>query len=565
MASINDFKIVNKHSKKYFGYLNLKGEYQDIVKARFGFYLFALECITNIKEVDNLKEMINDTEFLSHVFKQKNDDLGIDAVYIDEDNKVINLFNFKYRENFSPKRGLSTNDALISMKFVNCLIGTDTGKSLVGKTTELIKSIKEKLSSDDIWDMRLYMVSNENKGLPLDNQAIEQLKDNFGLEVISYTLDDFSNFISERPEGSEATLLLNRNSVLSYEEEDLSSSKSYLIKLSVSEVLRITSTDKEMRKEYNIEDMGKIKTLKLDFSVLFDNVRGYLGKTKYNKNMFDTLNNEPTKFFMFNNGLTMTADDIEVSPQNGNQKWKINLKNYQVVNGGQTLRTLFEFKDSNFDEEKLNTANVLVRIFKTSSETGLTNKIAEYTNSQNAIAPVDLKSLDSLQIQIENILKSERILYVRKVGDFGDSDHEYDQRISMERFGQLLYSKLGYPDRASNQKKRIFEGYYDDIFGEKVFDINSSAEIVKKYQDISKAYEASSYEMYEQKVFYVIFLCEFNDNIDDNIKLVEDALLEYKRGTAISEARKLIQKGFKDHLIDLYEAKYKVEEEKALE
>lgn len=555
MANINDFKIVNNHSKKYFRYLNLKKEYRDIEKARFGFYLFALECITNIKEVDRLKEMINDTEFLSHVINQSNDDLGIDAVYIDDDNKTINLFNFKHRENFNANKGLSTNDAFISMKFVNCLTGSDTGKSLVGKTAGFIGSIKEKLLSDDIWDMRLYMVSNENKGLPLENDAIAQLKDNFGLEVISYTLDDFSNFISERPEGSEATLLLNRNSVLSYEEEDLSSSKSYLIKLSVSEILRITGTDKEMRKEYNIEDMGKIKTLKLDFSVLFDNVRGYLGKTKYNKNIFDTLNNEPTKFFMFNNGLTMTADDIEVSPQNGNHKWKINLKNYQVVNGGQTLRTLFEFKDNNFDEEKLNAANVLVRIFKTSSEKGLTNKIAEYTNSQNAIAPVDLKSLDSLQIQIEKILKSERILYVRKVGDFGDNDFVYDQRISMERFGQLLYSKLGYPDRASNQKKRIFEGYYDDIFGEKVFDLESSPDVVKRYQEISNLYEASNYEMYEQKVFYVVFLCEYNDNIMENIELIEEALLAYKNGGSISESRKLIQKGFKDKLIELYNTK----------
>jgi AIPR protein len=561
MANINDFKIVNKHSKNYFRYLNLNRKFRETDKAKFGFYLFALECITNIKEVDRLKDMISDTEFRSIVFNQSNNDLGIDAVYIDEDNKTINLFNFKHREKFSVNRGLSTNDALISMKFVNCLTGIDTGRDLSGKSEEFIQNITEKLLSDDIWDMRLYMVSNENLGLPQDDNAIEQLKANFGLEVISYTLDDFSNFISERPEGSEATLLLNRNSVLSYEEEDLSSSKSYLIKLSVSELLRITGIDIEMRKEYNIEDIAKLKNLKLDFSVLFDNVRGYLGKTKFNKNIFDTLNNEPTKFFMFNNGLTMTADDIEVTSQNGNHKWKINLKNYQVVNGGQTLRTLFEFKDNNFDEEKLNAANVLVRVFKTSSEKGLTNKIAEYTNSQNAIAPVDLKSLDSLQIQIEKILKSEGILYVRKVGDFGDSGFEYNQRISMERFGQLLYSKLGYPDRASNQKKRIFEGYYDDIFGEKVFDIENSAKVAKKYQEISDMYEASYYEMYEQKVFYVIYLCEYNDDIMENIELIEEALLQYRNGASISESRKLIQKGFKDKLIDLYNTKYPAKNE----
>src|SRR5690625_1363562 len=225
MANINDFKIVKNHSKKYFKYLDLKKDARDIEKAKFGFYLFALECITNIKEVDRLKEMINDTEFCSFVFDQRNNDLGIDAVYIDEENKVINLFNFKYRENFKPSKGQAANDAFISMKFVNYLSNMSTGQDLTERTEEFIQNIIEKLQSDDVWDLRLYMVSNENKGLPPNDEAIIQLKENFGLEVISYTLDDFSNFISQRPEGSEATLLLDRNSVLSYEEEDLSSSK----------------------------------------------------------------------------------------------------------------------------------------------------------------------------------------------------------------------------------------------------------------------------------------------------------------------------------------------------
>ncbi|RJS63036.1 AIPR family protein [Priestia filamentosa] len=267
--------------------------------------------------------------------------------------------------------------------------------------------------------------------------------------------------------------------------------------------------------------------------------------------MHKTLKSEPTKFFMFNNGVTMTSRDIDVTLVNAKQKWKIVLDNYQVVNGGQTLRTLYEFKDSHYDEEILNKAHILVRIFKTGKQEGLTNKIAEFTNSQNAISPVDLKSLDSLQIKIEQILKDNGILYVRKVGDLGETDTEYEHRISMERFGQLQYSKLGHPDRASSQKKRIFESYYDEVFGSNNFDIDEAADLVKKYFEISEIYEQSGYSVYEQKIFYAIYLDTKNPDITNNIELIERVLKDYKKESSLSEPRKLIQKGFKDE-IDKY-------------
>ncbi|MFC4559382.1 AIPR family protein [Virgibacillus kekensis] len=547
MATLNDFKIVKKKSKMYYKYLKLNKEVAEIEQARLGFYLFALECITNNKDIDELKEKINDTEFNSIVFGLENIDLGIDAVDIDEEYHTINLFNFKFRENFNPRRGLSQNDALISMNFVNAFQNSDSSE-ISGKTKAFVDEIIKRLNSDDIWNLRLYMVSNENNGLSTDSEAIRNLQSQYGLEVITYTLGDFSNFISMRPEPIGATLLLNRNSVLSYEEEDLSTYKSYLMKLSIGELIRITSSSKDMRNKYSYENMDEIEHLKLDFSVLFDNVRGYLGKTKFNKNIFKTLNSEPSKFFMYNNGITMTSKDIEVQPVNGNQKWKISLEDFQVVNGGQSLRTLYDFKESHYDEEILNKANVLVRVFKTGTQEGLTNKIAEFTNSQNAISPVDLKSLDSLQMKIEQILKDHKILYVRKVGDLGENDIEYDHRISMEKFGQLLYSKLGYPDRASNQKKRIFDTYYDEIFGEDNFDIDDAVRVIEKYLEISNSYEKSSYNVYEQKIFYALYLNEFNSNINNNIELIEKVLIEYKQDSALSEARKLIQKGFKDEL-----------------
>jgi hypothetical protein len=65
-----------------------------------------------------------------------------------------------------------------------------------------------------------------------------------------------------------------------------------------------------------------------------------------------------------------------------------------VVNGGQTLRTLHSFKQQDKDNIHLYLSNceLLLRVFKTSTGP-VRNKIAEYTNSQNAISSIDLKSL----------------------------------------------------------------------------------------------------------------------------------------------------------------------------
>ncbi|WP_280948920.1 hypothetical protein [Lactiplantibacillus plantarum] len=52
MANINDFKLVQSISEKYFNYLNTKNPVNDdLEKERLGFYLFVLECVTGNKDI----------------------------------------------------------------------------------------------------------------------------------------------------------------------------------------------------------------------------------------------------------------------------------------------------------------------------------------------------------------------------------------------------------------------------------------------------------------------------------------------------------------------------------
>ena len=119
ILNINDFKLINLYSKKYFEYIKLSNknkEISDINKKRLGFYLLILEAVTGNSDTDELQKAIIDKDYCNIVNEIENDDYGVDAVYIDEDNKKILLFNFKYRETFNKTKGGKEAPLLSSTK-----------------------------------------------------------------------------------------------------------------------------------------------------------------------------------------------------------------------------------------------------------------------------------------------------------------------------------------------------------------------------------------------------------------------------------------------------------------
>lgn len=546
MATINDFKIVNQYSKKYFDFINYNGDIRDIDRKRFGFYLLVLECITGNANTDEVIDSIIDTEFCSVIYGINNNDYGIDAVYVDEERRIIQLFNFKFRESFNLQKGQNERNVLDSSKFL-MKIQNETFKKDESITNKKLKLINEKFESDEIWSTELYLISNDNIGLKSDNETISDFTDMYDIKINSVTLDDIISFISDRPNDISSKFIVNAESVLIYEENTVSSSKSYLVKLSIANLIRMTCKNVKYRNNPTLQELDELEDAELELGILYDNVRGYLGETRFNKNILNTLDKEASKFFMYNNGITITAKDIIMKPINGNKKFECTINGLQVVNGGQTVRTIYEFKKRKFDEEKLATAEVLVRLFKTEDDQELTNNIAEYTNSQNAISSVDLKSISNLQIQIEKYLKTEDILYIRKAGNIDYDEKKYKYRMTMERLAQIIYSHQGYPDRATNQKSQLFERYYDAIFDEENLDLELLVYLISFYKDIEMEYEKSDYDSYVQKYFYVIFLKSklVNKTIGQLIKLVEDTLIIYRKDENLSDARKLIQKGFR--------------------
>lgn len=133
------------------------------------------------------------------------------------------------------------------------------------------------------------------------------------------------------------------------------------------------------------------------------NVRRFLGaKGRVNKKMQETLRNEPDRFGLFNNGITVVVTDFIPKAEGA-----VELVDPYIVNGCQTTRTIWEVSQKIVDpggtgsstarEEWIGKARrgvVVAKIVKVGpSGESLLQEITRYTNTQNAIRDKDFLAL----------------------------------------------------------------------------------------------------------------------------------------------------------------------------
>lgn len=130
-------------------------------------------------------------------------------------------------------------------------------------------------------------------------------------------------------------------------------------------------------------------------SRLYDtNLRSFLeSKTKVNKGMLATIRNAPRKFLAYNNGLTATAQTIEVATEAG-QTCIRRVVGLQIVNGAQTTSTIYKASIDRKQKPDLSNVHVVMKLTKVKPEDIETfvPEITEYANTQNPIKGSDLQA-----------------------------------------------------------------------------------------------------------------------------------------------------------------------------
>ena len=142
------------------------------------------------------------------------------------------------------------------------------------------------------------------------------------------------------------------------------------------------------------------------------NVRSFLQATgKINKGLKKTLEEEPDMFMAYNNGISTTAEDILIAEDKSTARIKnINMiKNWQIVNGGQTTASIYNAAKNGTDISKVNIQMKLNVIKDEEKKEEIIKKISKYANSQNKINISDFSANDPYHVQMERL---SRRIYV---------------------------------------------------------------------------------------------------------------------------------------------------------
>lgn len=169
--------------------------------------------------------------------------------------------------------------------------------------------------------------------------------------------------------------------------------------------------------------------------LLEKNVRSFLQvKGGVNKGIRDTLRDEPDMFLAYNNGISVTAESVEiVRDENGKPSIK-RIRDMQIVNGGQTTASIFNAKNDKklgIDLSKVFVQMKLSVIESAEDMDEIVPRISTFANTQNKIQVADFSANDPFHRRIEELsrtiwapaqggLKPQNWFYERARGQYAD-------------------------------------------------------------------------------------------------------------------------------------------------
>jgi hypothetical protein len=139
--------------------------------------------------------------------------------------------------------------------------------------------------------------------------------------------------------------------------------------------------------------------------LLEKNVRSFLqAKGKINKGIRTTILTEPDRFLAYNNGISATAERVELSePAKGARALRRAL-DFQIVNGGQTTASIYNA----LKKDKASLGNLLVQVKLTVLEDrqkidAFVPLISQYANSQNKVNAADFSANHPFHVKLEEL------------------------------------------------------------------------------------------------------------------------------------------------------------------
>lgn len=326
---------------------------------------------------------------------------------------------------------ISRDDVLdISKKGVNFFksIAWIRANSKHQSEVDLANQIQEKLGAKQIKKVRLVFLTNNL----IEEKIINRLQGKvlFSVEDIDVTLDIWDlrrrgNYVRSEDDFSIVSVDQFEEAPLIVKANVHSDEQGYVTSLSGLDI-------------YNLYD-----TYRTD--LLQQNVRVFLSATrKANKEMINTLRNEPQKFFFYNNGLSVTCSSVKIENER-----IVAIKDIQIVNGGQTTATI-HYAKKKYRDIDLSKVKVQVRLIEIEDKTNYeatVNKISVASNTQSVVSPSDFMSNAKIFTNLESLIST----YPINTG-IGDVFYFFERMKGQKKAAEM--------QRLTKQEKKAFQNLY---------------------------------------------------------------------------------------------------------
>lgn len=362
------------------------------------------------------------------------DDRGVDGIYLDENLETVHVFQSKLLQNNARTIGDSSLKEFVGTlaqfndpSFVEDVAETTTNYELAAliRERELVEKVKQG------YEVRGIFLTNAGS----DPSATRYAEGQPNLSV--YDRDELQR--SYIPEGR--TDPISRKiefDVVGFDASEYTigpDSRVVVAPLSAMDLVQMEGIENQS---------------------LFDwNVRQSLGKTNVNKEIANSIKDqsEHQNFLLYHNGLTVLCGSLDKSND------KIAISGYTVVNGCQSLTSLYENRDKLTSELR-----VLTRMIEISPGSDLAFKISHHSNNQNGIKPRDLQSNSRIQARLQEEFNREyrgQIFYQVKRGEQSDCPETIDNELA----GRILLAFDLQEPWSCHQTYKLFEDLNAAIFG----------------------------------------------------------------------------------------------------
>lgn len=360
------------------------------------------------------------------------DDKGIDGIFVDDNLEQIVIFQSKLLQNANRALGDSQLKTFVgaleqfstahNVQRVSKSTGNQELRNLI-QSTDIAEKIKGGYSTRGVF------VTNVNQ----DVSAKQYLQTVSNIEVFDAKRLSSSYVPAgpSSPQSKSVTFDLYGQDII---EHQVGNTSAIFAPVSATDLLRLDG---------------------LDSGELFVwNVRRSLGKTKVNKEIASSIKDasEHRNFLLYHNGITILTQELSRSDD------KITITNYTVVNGAQSLTSLYENRSHVSGDLR-----ILARIIRIPPESELANKITHHSNNQNSINARDLQSNSALQRRLQNEFSRVfpgKVFYRIQRGE----ETNYPIMIDNEDAARIMLAFDLQQPWTCHQSYKLFDDLHRDIF-----------------------------------------------------------------------------------------------------